>query len=453
MTALGVAISSGHMKTCQFLSKHLNTGFDDEIENQSNEVENQSNLEIIQSHLQELDEHFINMEDNQSLVTDKQVDGTRKSPRKSEITITYIKNSPKSPKERGLSSPKTRKLAVNAKLSRLSVRNRKLSGNTELSPSSARTRKLSGNTELSPSSARQRKISGNAELFPGKADSTSVQAERSPKSPKESGITSPSRRKSTKDAEISNVDKNSDTIKSPRKGIKRKFEDYKAGEEGMSENEKAGDDSDDEGFTNVFEFSKNLNKMFQIKYFNKKFKTDRDTNNNNDKVKQNTTDKKRSPVDNKSERKVVSEESSTEIVMPVTCCRQSYSLEKMEMLSMNEKSIENVEKIRRLTRRNPYSSNLRQSWSVYKSKRQSVTRRHSVGSISMKQKVDSESCPRLSPHVSDQITKLKEGMEECPPMLSSEASLNILEEAKSLAEKEQKLKATEVCSILLKLVL
>ena len=439
MTALGVAISSGHMKTCQFLSKHLNTGFDDEIENQSNEVENQSylienqsNLEINQSNLQELDEHFNNMEDNQSLVTDKQVDGTRKSPRKSEITIIHVKKSPKSPKESGLSSPRTRKLAVNAELSRLSARTRKLSGNTELSPSSARTRKYSGNTELSLSSARTIKLSENAELSPGKAKSTSVHAARSPK---ESGITSPSRKKSKKDAEISSVGKSIDTIKSPRKGIKRKFEDYK--EEGMSENEETGKDSDDEGFTNVFEFSKNLNKMFQIKYFNKKFKTDRDTNNNDDKVK-------RSPVDNKSVIKVFSDEASTEIIMPVTCSRQSYSLENMELPFMNEKSIENVEKIRRLTRRNPYSSNLRQSWSVYKSKRQSITRRRSVGSLSMKQKVDSECCPRLSPHVSDQITKLKEGMEECPPMLSSEASLNILEEAKSLAEKEQNLKATQV---------
>ena len=343
MTALGIAINSGLMKTSQFLSKHLNTEFDGEVKNQSSPERlkelpdnmDQKAAEIIPS-FGKMNNSVIVMEVNisQSIDTGGQYNGTKKSPRKADIT---------------------------------NVRAAKL---------------------------------------PRKYEQGEVCTGESPRKAELTGVCKSSR-------------------KSPRKGTKRKFEEEENDEENKvsePDSEETEKDSDINDITDIFEFSKNLRK---------RLKSDKDNNNNDDSVTRikTETDQKSSCVDSVSMTRQVSEESCKEMGRP-GARRQSFGNQ--------EKRGRNVGKSN--------TPNVIQSRSVHRSENQTITRSRSVGHRTVKRKamVDLEQCPKLSPHLLEERTQPKESVEECPPKLSPKPSLNILEEARFLAEKQEKSKASKV---------
>ena len=340
-------MNAGHMKICQFLSKYMNTGYDDETGNQSNlrKTENQSKLD-------QLNEFLGNMLGDQSLLTDEaQNVGARKSPRKNESTTFHVGQSQKSPKQ--------------------------------------------------------------------------------------SGITNITTSKSVGNAELSGVGKTIDSRKSPRRGTKRKLDENKETGEDTSENEKTGNISEQEEVTNVFEFSKNLKK---------KLKTDKDKNNNDNSVKQNTDSVKQNNDSIKQDAIIVNQEFTT--VQDNVRADSKESSGVVRLLQRQASGMETRFTGKPIKTEQIYSPSERQSRSVTKSRRQSVTRSRScsIGSKAVKRTMekDSEHPPNLSPHLPGERDGVNIKMDDNPPVLSSSSSVNILKKAKHLAENEREAKAKQV---------
>ena len=345
-------MNAGRMKICQFLSKYMNTGYDDELKNQPSlsETGNQTNLRKTgnQSKLDQLNEFLGNMLGDQSLLTDEaQNVGARKSPRKNESTTFY--------------------------------------------------------------------------------------AGQSQKSPKQSGITNITTSKSVGNAELSGVGKTIDSRKSPRRGTKRKLDENKETGEDTSENEKTGNISEQEEVTNVFEFSKNLKK---------KLKTDKDKNNNDNSVKQNTDSVKQNNDSIKQDAIIVNQEFTTVQGKVGADSKESsvVRLPQRQASGMETRFTGKPIKTEQI-----YSPSERQSRSVTKCRRQSVTRSRScsIGSKAVKRTMekDSEHPPNLSPHLPGQRDGVNIKMDDNPPILSC---VDILKKAKHLAENEREAKAKQV---------